>query len=107
MNEVNGGELLWNRRCRQRIDRGARVIIHLFSGKDEKTWKQLEDDRTVVLCLDKVLNPKMNLMNYSVMLYLMKLAASGRAVAVIRGPPCRTISACRYAGDGGPGPLRS
>ena len=43
---------------RRRMLRASRVILHLFSGPDVKTWKQLEDSKTVVICVDKVLNPK-------------------------------------------------
>ena len=61
----------------------------------------------MVLRLDKLINPKMNLMSDVLFLYLMKLAVAGKVAVVLGGPPCRTVSACRYAGDNGPPPLRS
>ena len=105
--EVNGEQLPWNRRMRRRILKARRVILHLYSGPDQKTWKQLEDQDTVVVCIDKVINSKMDMMNDNVMLFLMKIAISGTLHAIIGGPPCRSVSACRYANDGGPAPVRS
>ena len=87
--------------------RVSRVILHLFSGPDVKTWKQLEDSKTVAICVDKVLNPKMDLHNDQLMLFLLKVATSGALHAIIGGPPCRTVSACRYADDDGPKPVRN
>ena len=86
--------------------RARRVVLHLFSGEDVKTWQQLEDSNTVVICLDRALNPKMEL-NDHVMLFLMKLATTGSLQAVLGGPPCRFALACGYANDGGPAPVRS
>ena len=83
------------------------MILHLYSGKDQKTWQQLEDPHTVVICVDRLINPKMDMMNDNLMLFLLKIAASGTLHAVIGGPPCRSVSACRYAEDEGPKPVRS
>ena len=105
--EVRGDQLPWNRRQRRRILRARRVILHLYSGKDQKTWQQLEDPHTVVICVDRLINPKMDMMNDNLMLFLLKIAASGTLHAVIGGPPCRSVSACRYAEDEGPKPVRS
>eukprot|EP00435_Cladocopium_sp_Y103_P017395 s909_g4.t1 len=38
----NGDRLPWNRRKRRAIEKGKFVALHLYSGDDEKTWKQLE-----------------------------------------------------------------
>ena len=107
MKEVQGHELPWNRRRRRQLERAQRIILHVFSGRDEKTWKSLERGGTVVLCIDKLLHPKMDLMSDSIMNYLLRLASTGKIVAILGGPPCRTVSACRYVNDGGPGPVRS
>ena len=104
---LNAENLPWNRRRRRQIERSKRVILHLYSDKDEKTWKALEKGGTTVLCVDQLLGAKMNMLGDDLMLYLMKVAASGQLVALLGGPPCRTVSACRYAEDGGPGPVRS
>eukprot|EP00435_Cladocopium_sp_Y103_P008253 s3224_g2.t1 len=87
--------------------RAKRIILHLYSGTDQKTWKQLEDSNTVVICVDKLIHPKMDMMNDSLMLFLMKLAAQGSVHGILGGPPCRSVSACRYAEDDGPKPVRS
>ena len=105
--EVQGDQLPWNRRQRRQILRARRVVVHLYSGPDQKTWKKLEDAHTVVICVDKLINPKMDMMNDQVMLFLMKLAMKGSLHGLIGGPPCRSVSACRYAEDGGPKPVRS
>ena len=105
--EVQGDQLPWNRRLRRRMMKARRIVLHLFSGSDEKTWKQLEDANTMVICLDRVLNPKMDMLNDHIMLFLMKLATTGALQAVLGGPPCRTVSACRYTNDNGPAPVRS
>ena len=47
------------------------------------------------------------MLNDHVFLFLMRLAANGSVHAILGGPPCRTVSACRYADDGGPKPVRS
>ena len=105
--EVDAEQLPWNRGLRRRIQRARRVILHLYSGKDQKTWQVLQDSSTVVVCLDRVINPKMDMLNDHVFLFLMQLAARGSIHAIIGGPPCRTVSACRYADDNGPKPVRS
>ena len=105
--EIRGEELPWNRRRRRQVEKSKRVVLHLFSGSDTKTWKKLEDSDTVVLCVDKKENSRMDLLGDSLMNYLLKIAASGKLAVIIGGPPCRTISACRYQGDNGPPPLRS
>ncbi|CAL1144503.1 unnamed protein product [Cladocopium goreaui] len=105
--EIDSEQLPWNRWMRRRMLRAQRVILHLYSGKDQKTWLQLEDANTMVVCLDRAINPKMDMLNDHVMMFLMKIAVSGKLHAIFGGPPCRTVSACRYADDKGPKPVRS
>ena len=105
--EVDAEQLPWNRGLRRRMLKARRIILHLYSGKDQKTWQALQDADTVVVCLDKVINPKMDMLNNHVFLFLLQLAAQGRVHALLGGPPCRTVSACRYADDDGPKPVRS
>ena len=105
--EVDAEQLPWNRGLRRRMLKARRVILHLYSGKDQKTWQELQDSDTVVVCLDRVINPKMDMLNDHVFLFLMQLAARGSVHAIIGGPPCRTVSARRYAEDDGPKPVRS
>ena len=107
MREIPGDQLPWNRRRRRQIDKAKRIVLHLFSGEDEKIWRRLETAETAVICIDTKLHPQMDLLSAPVMCYLLKIASSGKLEAVIGGPPCRTVSACRYQGDNGPQPLRS
>ena len=101
------GDLPWNRHRRRRLRKASQVIIHLFSGKDENFWrKELENQHRAVLCLDMELDQRQNLLRDDIMEFLMELADSGRAVAWLGGPPCRTMSRLRYR-QPGPPPLRS
>eukprot|EP00435_Cladocopium_sp_Y103_P047483 s1575_g14.t1 len=105
--EIKGDQLPWNRRMRRRMLRCRRIVLHLFSGKDQKTWRALDDGHTMVVCVDKLLHPKLDVLDDNMFLFLMKLASTGSLQAIIGGPPCRTISSCRYADDDGPKPVRS
>ena len=68
-----------------------------------------------MICLDTCLHPGYNVLSDKVMVYLIKLVLQGKVVGVIGGPPCRTVSACRYNEQGtpeaetweGPRPVRS
>ena len=94
-----------NRRRRRTLERAERIHVHLFSG-EEKKWLDMEQDGTVIICLDKVNNPGQDLLNDDVYGYILSLAKSGKMVSVIGGPPCRTVSACRSRSPG-PRPVRS
>ena len=43
MSEIDSEKLPWNRRLRRKMMKSKRVVLHLFSGPDEKTWKVLDD----------------------------------------------------------------
>ena len=107
MSEIDSEKLPWNRRLRRKMMKSKRVVLHLFSGPDEKTWKVLDDADTMVICVDKVLHPRSDVLNDHLMMFLLKLAMTGSVHAILGGPPCRSVSACRYADDGGPKPVRS
>ena len=104
--EVDTTKLPWNRRKRRSLEKAERVVLHLFSGRDEKCWQQLEDGRTQVLCVDVLLHGGSDLNNDNVFRYLLDLAVRGKICGVIGGPPCRTTSPCRYR-QPGPRPVRS
>eukprot|EP00435_Cladocopium_sp_Y103_P055404 s1091_g18.t1 len=90
------GDLPWNRRQRKRLRRAQQVVIHLFSGKDEKFWKkELEDQHRAVLCVDTELDSRHNLLRDDVMEFLLELADGGNTTAWLGGPPCRTMSRLR------------
>ncbi|CAK9114144.1 Retrovirus-related Pol polyprotein from transposon TNT 1-94 [Durusdinium trenchii] len=93
----------WNRRLRRAHMTGKGVIVHLFSGADAKKWNDIGGGRYSWLCIDTEINAALNLHNPSVWSYLWKLASLGRIVAIIGGPPCRTVSRLR---NKAPGPRR-
>ena len=97
--------LPWNRRRRRTIERARKIHVHLFSG-DGKKWWDLEEDVTVVICIDKVNDPAQDLHNDDVCGYMRSLAKSGKVISIFGGPPCRTVSACR-ARQPGPRQVRS
>eukprot|EP00435_Cladocopium_sp_Y103_P052700 s362_g16.t1 len=101
------GDLPWNRRQRKRLRRAHQVVVHLFSGKDEKFWKkELETQNRAVLCVDTELDSRQNLLRDDVMMFLLELADGGNTAAWLGGPPCRTMSRLRYR-QPGPPPLRA
>ena len=103
--EVDTTKLPWNRRMRRSLEKAERIVLNLFSGRDEKSW-QLLDAKTQVLCMDVLLHAGSGLNTDNVFRYLLDLAIQGKLCAVIRGPPCRTTSPCRYR-QPGPRPVRS
>ena len=106
--ETFGTRLPWNRRRRRRLQRAKNIIIHLFSGPDQKFWeKRCNTDTTEVLCIDTCGSTPVNLHDKNVFGFLLALCASGRVKAILGGPPCRTVTALRYQNDGGPGVLRT
>ena len=116
LDENQQERLPWNRRCRRRHQKAKRIILHLYSGPDEKYWvEKFQGPETEVICIDTCLNPKSNMLNDATMVYLIRLVLQGKIAAVIGGPPCRTVSACRYHEQGtpeaetwqGPRPVRS
>ena len=81
--EVDTTKLPWNRRKRRSLEKAERVILHLFSGKDEKSWQTLEGARTQVLCIDVLLHGGSDLNNDNVFRYLLDLAVRGKICGVI------------------------
>ena len=99
------GECLpFNRRVRRRIEKAKYVVVHVFSGKDESFWQQLNSADVAVLPLD--LLQGVDLLDPDVGAYLEHLAVSGKIDLWLAGPPCRTTSAARHRLDDGPKPLR-
>lgn len=99
------GECLpFNRRVRRRIERAKYVVVHVFSGKDESFWQQLNSQDVAVLPLDLLHGA--DLLDPDLGAYLEHLAMSGKIDLWLAGPPCRTTSAARHREDAGPKPLR-
>ena len=100
----NGHNLPFNRRKRRQIERST-LVVHLFAGKEDPRWDQLQGDDLTVLNLD-VLNG-CNLMDDDLAGYLESLAQQGKVSIWLAGPPCRSVSWLRHkGGDFGPPPLR-
>ena len=51
----DGHNLPFNRRKRRQIERSRTLVVHLFAGKEDSRWDQLQRDDLTVLNLD-VLN---------------------------------------------------
>ena len=90
----------WNRRCRRAVGRAraGEVLLHVFSGVQR--WKV----PGIVVEVEK--SRGSDLMKDEVFRQLLSWSVSGVVGGVLGGPPCRTVSQCRYAGDEGPPPVR-
>ena len=103
-----GTKIPWNRHKRRRLQRAKHIVLHLFSGPNQRYWEhQCSAADTEVLCVDIDSSVPANILDKNVFAFLLSLCASGRVRSIIGGPPCRTMSALRYQGDGGPGILRN
>ena len=102
------GELVpLNRHQRKRLLDSDSVILHLFSGPDASWWKKrLETSTRTVLCLDKMIDPSLDLLSDQLVSFLAELCEKGTVDSILGGPPCRTVSKLRFR-QPGPPPLRS
>ena len=91
----------WNRRQRRRHLASRGVIVNLFAGKDYKSWSKTDWGGFEILNVDVT----MDLHGVGTWGYLCHLARRGLVVAVLGGPPCRTVSRLRHRAPG-PRPLR-
>eukprot|EP00438_Fugacium_kawagutii_P019078 Skav200865 [mRNA] locus=scaffold3214:128100:133379:+ [translate_table: standard] len=102
-----GSKVPWNRRTRRRLEGARHLVLHLFSGKDQRYWtRQLQGDGVEILCVDLLDTCGANVLDDATYTYLLRLAMTGRLRAIIGGPPCRTVSALRFQQDGGPRVVR-
>ena len=94
-----------NRRARRKVERADQVVIHMYSGPNEGKWRVVEKTAGVaVLCID--LKMGHNVMDGHLTGYIQSVIDSGKVVAWLSGPPCRSVSTCRSDYDGGPPRLR-
>ena len=101
---MDGARVPWNRRERKRWKQAAAVGVHLFCGKERRTWKSRAEAAHVI-----TVDQAEDLMADDTYAALLDLALTGKVKMVFGGPPCRTYSVLRYGaedGDGGPRPLR-
>ena len=94
-----------NRRMRRRLQKADRIVIDMFSGPDKGRWSCLERRGLVVLNMD-ILHGH-NVHDPQVAGFVQSVLETGKVVGWVSGPPCRTVSACRLKGDGGPPRLRA
>ena len=95
----------WNRHQRRRFKKAKGNVLNLFSGPDQAWWSKRMPHDVEVVNVDLLRGQ--DLLDSAVWHFLLQFVRSGRVVAVLAGPPCRTVSAARYRSDGGPRPVRS
>ena len=97
--------LPWNRHQRRRFKKAKGIVLNLFSGPDQAWWSKRMPHDIEVVNVDLLRGQ--DFLDSAVWHFLLQFVRSGRVVAVLAGPPCRTVSAARYRSDGGPRPVRS
>ena len=105
------GSLTWesetlplNRKRRRQIEKAKTLVIYAFSGPEDKQWCRLENNGTVVVCLDLLTNH--NLLDPHLSGWLEHILRTRGADVFLSSPPCRSTSLCRHRNDDGPKPLR-
>ena len=85
--------LPWNRHKRRRVAKARGVVVHLFSGRLSREWQDWNPGNGIeVLTLDMEQGADQNLHSAAVWAYLWNLAVNQKILAIIGGPPCRTVS---------------
>ena len=95
----------WNRHQRRRHERSKGIILHLYSGKDSQSWLNMDWHGYEVINVDIVNGAQYDMHSIGTWSYLCHLARRGKVVAVLGGPPCRSVSRLRHRGPG-PRPVR-
>ena len=101
----NPEECPWNRHQRRRHARAPGVIIHLYSGRNSKAWTKENWGGYEVINVDITMGTQFDMHAVGTWSYLCHLARNGHVVAVVGGPPCRSVSRLRHR-EPGPRPLR-
>ena len=102
---VNDEKTPFNRRVRKRLWRAKSVVVHLFSGPGQSWWSKRMPDGVECIGIDVLCGQ--DLLHEGTFNFLLELARAGRISSVLAGPPCRTVSVCRFRGGDGPRPVRS
>ena len=97
-------QLPLNRKRRKQVEKAKTLVIYAFSGPEDKEWCKVENNGTVVLCLDLLMNH--NLLDPHLSGWLEHVLRTRGADVFLSSPPCRTTSLCRHRPDSGPKPLR-
>ena len=93
-----------NRKRRRHVEKAKTLVTYAFSGPEDKQWCKLENNGTVILCLDLLM--KHNLLDPHLSGWLEHLLRTRGADIFLSSPPCRSTSLCRHRKDDGPKPLR-
>ena len=88
--EWQPSQLPWNRSQRRRHSMARALVIHLYSGERSQEWTVDWPQGVEVVTLD--IRQGQNVHDRDTWAYVWSLASSGRVIAVIGGPPCRTVS---------------
>ena len=80
--------------------------MHLYSGDDTKTWEKIEKKSNGTVVIQVEFKKGADMRCNDLMSYLQDLARRGKIDLLLAGPPCRTVSICRFR-QPGPKPLRS
>ena len=99
-----GENLPFNRHVRRRLTKAKYVVVHVFSGPDDGTWKSFETNEVAVLPLD--VSQGADLLDGDLSGFLEDLVVKGKVNLWLSGPPCRSISVSRHQDNGGPPPVR-
>ena len=96
-----------NRRTRRQVERAETVILNLFSGPNTKIWTSHGQKGLLILNVEVLKGT--DLLESNFYGYLEAQARFGRFSPIYAGPPCKTVSFCRFGHDqdGGPPPLRA
>ena len=101
----DSGQIPLNRRKRRQLEKAKYIVINMFSGGDGSRWSRLESNEVAVLNIDILTG--FNVMDPHVAGWIDSLIATGKVCMWTSGPPCRSVSICRFAKqDGGPPQLR-
>lgn len=79
---------------------GHLVIIHLYSGRDSKAWTTENWNGYEILNVDIALGTQFDMHSVGTWRSLCHLAKNGHVVAVVGGPPCRSVSRLRHREPG-------
>ena len=105
--KVDNDIMGFNRRIRRQVERAETVVLNLFSGPSTKVWTS-HGQRGLLFLNIEILKGQ-DLHETNLFGYLETQARFGRFAMITAGPPCKTVSFCRFGHmeDGGPPPLRA
>ena len=88
--DVEGLHVPWNRAQRRKHAAAKAIVIHLYAGEASKEWNEHWPSGVEMITLD--VRDGQNIHDIATWAYLWKICGSGKVIAIIGGPPCRTVS---------------